>query len=305
VWFSKKAYQKATYFVLGIILLGYSVKTIARNTVWKDNFTLFTTDAKVSLNSARCNMAAGAQTLILAENEHDKIKKKKLIENAIVYLKKGIAIYPKYQTCILMLGRAMFDYEDYKKSREYFETALQIWPGLNDALDNWQKCANMSMKNKDYNEALISYSKLISYQPENKDLYVLLAEVYENINQIDSALNIMNRILVKDPKYAPALNMMGEIYGKHFNNIDKSIEYLLRAYTISPNDASLLQNIGVAYGIKKDYKKSIEFLNKVMAIKPDDPQTYLNLADSYQNINNKKKADEYRDKAAKLQKVIK
>ncbi|MFA5782847.1 MAG: tetratricopeptide repeat protein, partial [Bacteroidales bacterium] len=301
-WFSENISRIAVFTILGSVLLAYSVKTISRNPVWKDDYTLFTTDVKVSENSAKCNVSAGGQTLELAEKEADEVKKKKMIENAINYLNKGIAIHPRYTAGWLLLGKAMIDLEDYKKSREYYETALKISPGQKEALNNWLYCAQMSAKNKDYSEALISYRKLISYQPANNDLYVQLAGVYENENQIDSVLNIMNRLLVKDSMYAPALSKKGEVYGKYLNNIDKSIEYLVKAYAVSPNDASLLENIGVAYGIKKDYEKSIEFFNKAIAVKPDNPQTYANLAGSYLNMGNKKKAAECQAKVAELQK---
>ncbi|MFA4852342.1 MAG: hypothetical protein WC599_07485, partial [Bacteroidales bacterium] len=98
-----------------------------------------------------------------------------------------------------------------------------------------------------------------------------------------------------------ALSKKGEVYGKYLNNIDKSIEYLVKAYAVSPNDASLLENIGVAYGIKKDYEKSIEFFNKAIDVKDDNPQTYANLAGSYLNMGNKKKAAECQAKVAELQ----
>ncbi|MFA4852259.1 MAG: DUF1736 domain-containing protein [Bacteroidales bacterium] len=237
-WFSKNISRVAVFSVFGAVLLAYSVKTIARNAVWKNDYTLVTTDVKISTNSARCNASAGEQILILAEKEPDQVKKKKMIEDAINYLDKGIAIYPKSTLGCLWLGKAMIE----------------------------------------------------------------LAGVYENINQIDSARNILNRLLVKDPKYVPALRMMGEIYGIFLNNIDKSLEYLMQAYTIYPNDASTLENLGVAYGIKKDYEKSIEFFNKALVVKPDNPQTYANLAGSYQIMGNKKKAAECLAKAAELQK---
>ncbi len=301
-WFGENNSKKAVIIVLGIILLGYSVKTISRNPVWHDDYTLFITDVKVSTNSAKCNVSAGGQTLELAEKEPDQVKKEKMIRDAIVFLNKGIKIHPTNTANLMLLGKAMIDLENYKRSREYYEAILKMSPGHKDALNNWLYCAQMSTKNKDYEEAITSYRKLIPYQPSNKELYVDLASVYENKDQIDSVLSIMNNLLIKDPKYFPALSKLGEVYGKHLNNIDRSIEYLMKAYVISPSDPSLLENLGVAYGIKKDYVKSIEFFNKVLAIKPDNAETYMNLAGSYFNLGNKQKAAECKTKATQLQK---
>ncbi|HQI46914.1 MAG TPA: tetratricopeptide repeat protein, partial [Bacteroidales bacterium] len=62
------------------------------------------------------------------------------------------------------------------------------------------------------------------------------------------------------------------------------------------------ENLGVAYGLKKDFLKSIEFFKKSIEIKPENPQTYLNLAGSYQNIGDKEKANQCYQKALQLQK---
>jgi len=196
----------------------------------------------------------------------------------------------------------MIDIEDYKTARLYYENALKLSPGHKEALNNWLYCAQVSNKNKDYTEALESYKKLIIYQPTNNDLYVGLAAVYENRMQLDSVIYIMNLLLEKNPKYAPAYSKIGEVYGKYYNNLNKSIEFMMKAYAISPNDASLLENLGVAYGLKKDFLKSIEFFKKSIEIKPENPQTYLNLAGSYQNIGDKEKANQCYQKALQLQK---
>jgi len=299
-WFGENAYQKAIYITIGIILLGYSVKTIARNPAWHDDYTLFTTDVKVSKNSAKCNVSAGGQTLELSEKVNNPVKKKKMINDALAFLNKGMTIHPKYVAGWLLLGKAMIDLEDYKKAREYYEIALKISPGQKEALNNWLYCAQVCTKNKDYDEAIISYRKLISYQPGNKDLYFALSGVFESKMQIDSAIGLMNQLISENPNYAKALSKLGEMYGKYLNNIDKSIEYMLKAYSISPDDATLLENLGVAFGFKKDFKRSIEFFKKAIVIKPDEPQIYVNLANSYLNLGNKQKADEYRAKAKEL-----
>ena len=270
--------------------------------MWHDDYTLFTTDVNVSTNSAKCNVSAGGQTLELAEKVTDVEKKNKMINDALVYLNKGITIHPKYTAGWILLGKAMIDLEDYKRAREYYEIVLQISPGQKDALNNWLYCAQICAKNKNYDEAIASYRKLITYQPASRDLYIGLSGVFESKLQIDSVLNIMNRLLSADPNYAPALSKLGEMYGKYLNNLDKSIEYMMKAYAITPNDASILENLGVAYGIKKDFKKSIEYFNKSLQIKPDNPQTYLNLSGSYFNSGNKQKAAECQAKANELMK---
>ena len=54
--------RSASPFILGIVFIIcslFSIKTITRSQVWKNNFTLLTTDVKVSKNSAKALHAAG------------------------------------------------------------------------------------------------------------------------------------------------------------------------------------------------------------------------------------------------------
>jgi len=304
-WFGDLKAKNVTLGLVGIMLFAYSVKTIARNPVWYDDYTLFTTDVKVSENSAKCNVSAGGQTLELAEKETDQVKKKKMISDAIVYLNNGVKIHPRYAAGWVLLGKAMIDLEDYAEARAYYKIALGIAPSQKEALNNWLYCAQMSAKNKDYKEAKTSYRELMTFQPNNKSLIVDLASVMESENQIDSVLYLMRNLLKENPKSAPALSKIGEMYGKHLNNLDSSIIYLLRAYEISPTDANLLENLGVAYGIKKNYLKSIEFFKKAIEAKPDDAQIYMNLSGSYLNSGDKVNAAKCQQKANELNASVK
>jgi protein O-mannosyl-transferase len=300
LFFSEEKHKIAMMLVGGALLLGYSVKTIARNPAWTDDYTLFTTDVKVSSNSAKCNVSAGGQTLEKAEKEKDQVVKAKMVKDAIAFLQKGLKIHPSYTAGWLLMGKAMIDLENYSKSREYYETALKISPGQKDALNNWLYCAQMSNKNKDYDEAITSYNKLITYNPNNKDLQFQLAGVYENKKQYDTVVAMMNALIAKDSQNAAAYSKLGEVYGKVFNQIDKSLEFLLKAYSISPSDASNLENIGIAYGIKGNFEKSLEFFAKALEVKPDNAQIYMNMSGTYMSLGNKAKAQECLEKAAKL-----
>ena len=138
------------------------------------------------------------------------------------------------------------------------------------------------------------------FQPKRNDYYLPLAIVYESKNQIDSVIKITNILLQKDSVNAAAYSKLGEVYGKYLRNYDKSLEYLTKAYSISPSDASLLENMGIVYGMKDNFEKSVEYFGKAIAVKPDNPQIYMNMAGSYLNMGNIPKANECKAKAAEI-----
>ncbi|MFO7789103.1 MAG: hypothetical protein R6V32_00895, partial [Bacteroidales bacterium] len=81
---SNKASRRQTIGVLLVIVMGlYSVKTIARNQAWKDDFTLFTTDVQTSDRSAKSNTSAGGKLLEKAKTLKDKQKADEYVDQAI------------------------------------------------------------------------------------------------------------------------------------------------------------------------------------------------------------------------------
>ncbi len=121
---------------MGAILCLYSFKTITRNVVWKDNFTLYTTDVKVSSNSAKGLNAAGGSLINAAENTKDENQRKEYLNQAIPYLQKAIKIHPQYKNAYLLLGNAHFYLEQYPDAVQQYEKALQVSPGYTEALNN-------------------------------------------------------------------------------------------------------------------------------------------------------------------------
>ena len=89
-----------------IIMACYSVKTFARNFAWMDDYTLFTTDVKTSVNSAKCNVSAGGQTLERIDSVKDGNLRTQMLADALKYLKKGVDIHPRYVQGWIIFGNA-------------------------------------------------------------------------------------------------------------------------------------------------------------------------------------------------------
>lgn len=90
--------------LLGLIGLGYGVKTINRVPDWKDEMALNRAAIKVSTNSARANsyMAYSLYQAGLAEQNPE--RKKAIFEEALPYVNKALEIYPEYTDAITCKG---------------------------------------------------------------------------------------------------------------------------------------------------------------------------------------------------------
>ncbi len=300
-----ETYRTTAVTILFIILGAYSVKTISRNPTWKDDFTLFTTDVKTSLNSAKCNVSAGGMLIEKAQKEKDKDEKNRLLNQAVTYLLKGSELHPTYLAGLILLGNAYLELENYSFAAYYYEKCLKMSPGYKDAMTNLLATAENASKTGHYNESINTYKILIKNKPQYFDYHCRLAEVYTKVNRVDTSITILNNVIISKSDFIPAYNKLAEIYGRILNNIpgslDKSLEILLKAYSIDPKDASTLENLGIVYGVKKDYENSVKFFSKALEIKPDNAGVYNNLASTYKTMGQMAKAEECLNKAKELQ----
>jgi len=351
---------KALNYILaiaGIVVLVYAFKTIDRNKAWYDDFTLFTTDVKISENSAKVNTSAGgvlieeAQkiqksidtlTLVIDEkrafhkSEKEAVKdifrrdtKSKINKNnvddyldnasrfsslktsleklqkhyydlASQYLNKATKVHPKYSAAWVLYGNYYLYTENFEHAMTCYENALRISAQNNDARHNMVHLAKILQTKKYSSQSIKVFSVLSTYVALNNDEKYSMAGVYEEIFQLDSAVNLLTQILSNDSMNFNAHSKLGELYGKYYNNIDVSMHHLLMAYKIKPEDASNLENLGIAYGMKKDFVRSLFFFEEAMKHNPKKDKLLHNIAATYALMGDNKKADEFRQKAQKI-----
>ncbi len=241
-------------YVLFAVLVIYSVKTIHRNQVWKNDFTLFTNDVKISVNSAKSNTAAGGILIEEATKPGNQNVKKEYLEKAITYLQKAIDIHPTYNDALLLMGNAQWEYyESLDSTFKYYDRILERVP-LYD----------------------IVYRNIFETR---------INEVFEEENRAEENLRILHKLKKYNPNHFSINYLLGRIYGRYANDLEKSKEYLEKAAKIDPKNITVFKDLGVVYGITKDYKKSAAALLKATELDPDDPVLKINLIMTYANLN--------------------
>ncbi|MDD5571543.1 MAG: DUF1736 domain-containing protein [Bacteroidales bacterium] len=292
--------NKITLTLIIILFTGYSVKTITRNPVWKDDFTLFTTDVKPSSNSAKCTVSAGGMLIERSEKIKDSLEKRDMLYLAQKYLKKGTELHPTYIAGWVLYGNAYLYLDKYDEAYICYGNCININPSHTDGITNMLTLGQNSLTKKRFYIAYKAYKRLLTLNPDKFEYCTGMAQVFENIDKADSAIFIMNHYVSKNPGDYKGYNRLGQIWGQRKNNIDMSLLYLNKAIKLKPDEASILENMGVAYGIKGMYKESLESLQKALKYKPDDPMIYQNMSNSYGQLKMFAKAEECRRMAAKL-----
>jgi tetratricopeptide (TPR) repeat protein len=282
---------KWAMYVLIAILVLYGVKTVSRSFAWKDNLTLFTTDAKISKNSAHVNAAAGESLIEVAKKTNNLLQQEKLLNDAIKYLNKSATIYPENYSAYHFLGEAYFLKKDFKKALENAIICANLRPIELEPYKNVFAAGINAYLDSSYNIASTAFSFLTSKTDflmnqfaDSTYFTIQLALAYRYLNKTDSAIIILNSALQKDTCNVEALNQLAELYSTKPGGLNNSEYYLLRGYKCNPNFAPILENLGTLNIIKRNYSQAIIYLKKVYNINPNNKNVINNLAIAYQNV---------------------
>jgi tetratricopeptide (TPR) repeat protein len=296
----QKSYPSFVKTILIIIICLYSIKTFSRNFAWKDDLTLFTTDAKTSPNSAKVNISAGNALMEEAKKESSELAKTSLYMRAKVYLVEGLKIYPENIAGWVLLGSNYVYLKDYRLANDCYENCLRMSKTYPYAITNLNSLGQIAFKEKKYDMTIRSFKILQKYQGEKAETQYWLGMAYAENNNLDSAVFFLNAALKTDSTYYQAYNKLGEIFGNKMNNLKQSLVYLTKAYNINQKDVQVLQNLGVAHGISGSFAESVSYLNKAIKIDSTNFELFMNLGGSYMGLKEYVKAKECFTKAEKL-----
>lgn len=263
IWLLQKGAEKAKIihalpYVLLTIFVLFSLKTIARNTDWKDNFTLYNTDVLTSVNSAVITKGAGHELLLRAEKTEDLNLKRDLARKAIFYLEQAMRLN-KSTTEVFLLANSHYEYGDYQTALSLYLETLRIDPQYQRAWHNY----------------FVTLPKLPD--PRVKILYC------------DSVIRVTG--IRYEPFYQKGL-----IFGKELGQIDSALVNLLKAYNTDTAKYECLSDIGVAFAMKGDLPQSIRYLSKALMVNPSDDKARQNLVVSLYKSGNRQRAKQVAEK---------
>lgn len=256
--------QKLIKGFISIALILFTVKTISRNRVWKDNLTLATNDANISINGAKSNVMAGGLLSEEAAKMQNPAEKQKTLLESQFYLQRALTVYPEYIDALILMGNVQWELnKDIAYALPYYMRILNL---NNQHQKAWQNIFVILEGDKDVDQRIAAYQKLLSYNYRQADIYLYL----------------------------------GRAYGREKGNLNASIELMEKGLSFQANHHQLLTNLGTAYGIQKDYSNAIRVLEKAIQIQPNVSKTYIDLGLSYYFNGEQTKAKAAFDKAKNL-----
>jgi len=231
--------KRLAWGVLLVVTVLFGLKTVMRNTVWKDNYTLFTTDIKTSQNSAKLRVAAGGElTTIFGQKPQSPERDEKLRE-AVGHLRVAEQIHPNYKLAYLLEGNANYFLKDWDASVAAYQKVLAIDPDDPDARKN------IGIAYRDagryYGQERNDLNKAISYLSE---AYKLLPEDYETVHAL------------------------GVSYGLG-GDAARAVQYFEKGVELQPENAMAHFNLGLAYQRIGDLPNAQKHHDRALQLDPE------------------------------------
>ena len=199
--------RRLPWLPVGIIGI-FSILTVARNPVWKDNYTLFTMDVKRQPDSAKLRNAAAGARLDRYQSLDPGVQPTRtdLLRDAKRDLDRAIEIHPAYANAYLLRGNAELLLDGFPEAIADYRHAQQLGIDIGDnlviALQRAGRAAGE--QRNDFAAALTYLQQADALDPDNYETLRLLGIASGMSGRVREALEYFRRALEQQPDNAGA-----------------------------------------------------------------------------------------------------
>jgi tetratricopeptide (TPR) repeat protein len=212
--------RSGKWLVIGVMLplmAVFGFKCWERNAQWKNDRTLFITDAKTMPEAVMANGNAGKSFIEMsedAERNKDSVSQFRYLDSAKFYLERSLKVHHGYYIGYLNMGFIAYKHRDYEKCEEYWNKAAAIFPRVNHE-GYWRKydeplsqkfyaLGNAAAMKKDFVTAEKYLGKAAAYGSWVSVYWSDYGGANMELKQYDKALQCFDRALQLDPNNGQA-----------------------------------------------------------------------------------------------------
>jgi tetratricopeptide (TPR) repeat protein len=214
-------------------------------------------------------------------------------EAAAKLFEEYIVKYPKSADAHYNLSGIYDAQNRSSKALEFSKKACEL-----DKTNKWyllQK-AYLMQRNFNYKETVATYQDLVKIDPKNPDFYFALADAQVRNNQIDAAIETLNKA---EKNLGTSFEITYEKYRVYTMaaKYDKAITELEKISNENPGEIRIYGMLGELYQQVGNSQKALEMFEKIIQYEPDNGNVHLSLFQYYLKNNNDAKALEELKKA--------
>ncbi len=138
-----------------------------------------------------------------------------------------------------------------------------------------------SLKQSYIQQAAYQYTQAIKAKPDYVSAIVGQATLSLQQQDFPVAIHLLNQAIAIDSDYAPAIQYLGLCYkilanqnGQDRANTQKWLDYSLQLNRITPDNPTILLDIGIAYCYLGNCSKAVEYLKGIMTIPGLPPEEF-------------------------------
>ena len=222
--------------------------------------------------------------ILLAENYYYQ-KKKELSKNIYQSLKSIGPVYSWYASRSIAV--ILLDLKGKKYSVSNLENEFNILTNPN--FEHYYELANFYKDNEYYEKSIKYYSLALNEIKKDHSLVPKILDrrgtSFERIGDWENAEKDLTKSLEILPDQAHVLNYLAYSWIDQGIKVEEGLEMLKKADQLRANDGYIIDSLGWAYYVKKNYTKAEFFLQRAVELLPEDPIINDHYADTLWMLN--------------------
>jgi tetratricopeptide (TPR) repeat protein len=121
--------------------------------------------------------------------------------------------------------------------------------------------------------------KLKAFTEKNQDIPTLmqLGLIQQSLKRFPEAAETYEKLLKINPKFAPALNNLAELYAEQLGKLDAAYDLAKKAREAAPNEPHMADTLGWILYKRGEYSNALRLLQESTARLPDNPEIHFHL----------------------------
>ena len=145
------------------------------------------------------------------------------------------------------------------------------------------KRANISLKIREYDQAIYLLDKALKIDPQNTHIYLLKGNIYNQQGIMGKASDMYKNVIKINSQSIEAYNNLGVIQ-KKLGNYNEAVKMFKNALQYAPDREDIHYNLGNLYKINGNFLEAIDEFKKCLNINPNYNLVYNNLGITYEKL---------------------
>ena len=147
-------------------------------------------------------------------------------------------------------------------SKKYLLQLISKYPN---SYKGHKMLAELYEENEKYELALEEYEKVYEFNQKDQDIYIKIGKLYGNVGRENEAIEIFSDLLKKRPDYYEASMILADILNSK-QEYKEAVQVYMAALKYRPADYDLYYNLGMTYTMINDFAKAKECYEKAAQI---------------------------------------